>query len=881
NIMVYPSTDNGWITTTRGQVSAKQSSHGTGFLYKFSTGCGYSVNISPNTKQSVCKTGTVAFEVTQPNLDLSFGLPSTDYVIQWVKDNQSVATNTLTYTGTQAGEYFARITQGNCVNNSAKVIVDVLGNTAPTITSDITELCANGGASVTLASNGCANTSITRWSNNTSGISISVSPNATTNYTAQCVDTYVENGVSKTCTSSPSNTQGVTILTTSNLNIPSGIISADAICQGTSEALDITVNGDISAPLTYLWTRDNASISSQPTFNASTAGNYRVTVKDKRGCSAQSGVKELKLIGTKVPTVTSSIAEICRNSGITPTLTATGCTSSAISWNTQATTPTIRVSPTSTTQYSSRCVDTFTAANGAAKTCFGTNSQTQVVTVRQQSNITITDLFARDVFCKNDFQDTIRTEVRNFASPLVFNWYKNGTLVSNGLEIIVSDAGNYQLKVRDARGCTRESQVKSIAQSALELSITGNQAFCEGTTTSLQVTAANGIGIPTFEWRLGNQALSTTNAITVSLPGNYNVRATDNKGCQEIVGIPVVLHPKIVADYKKSAKVKGNLLYSFNNDLLSGGKKPFNITLTATSATNKPVSVSQNNIGKFSESSTIFVKVKDANGCDFSDNIQINHVPCDVALTVSGDTSFCYYDKVALQANQLSGIAPFTYSWTVADATIPNKDSPLINAEIQGIYRATVTDSANCTVTSGPYSIRERGRDILAFIRSNGDSTAYFPFGVDINATTQADVTYQWFRNDTLVIDQVTPIFKANQTGNYKVKVSKNGCFNNSNEIRVTILIPLSSEPTASIRDVTAFPNPTDELFVIKSATKTPLKSTCRIVNMQGSEVYSETKPYAATEHEWQINASQWVAGTYVYRITTTNGEASGKIIKR
>jgi hypothetical protein len=61
----------------------------------------------------------------------------------------------------------------------------------------------------------------------------------------------------------------------------------------------------------------------------------------------------------------------------------------------------------------------------------------------------------------------------------------------------------------------------------------------------------------------------------------------------------------------------------------------------------------------------------------------------------------------------------------------------------------------------------------------------------------------------------------------------------------------------------------------------TPLKSTCQIVNMQGQEVYSQAKSYAATEHKWQINASQWAAGIYVYRITTTNGEASGKIIKR
>jgi hypothetical protein len=666
NIKVYPSPDNGWIATTKGQVPARPSSYGTGFLYKFypfSAGCGYSVNISPNTKQTICKTGTVAFEVTQPNLDLSFGLPSTDYFIQWVRDNQSVATNVLTYTGTQAGEYSARITQGNCVNNSTKVAIGLLGNTAPTLTSDLTELCLDGGANVTLISAGCSNNSGTLWSNNQTGTTINVSPNASTNYTAQCVDTYVENGVSKTCVSSPSNARRITILTTSNLNIPNGIISADAICQGTLEPLSVAVTGDISIPLTYLWTRNDASISSQLTFNASTAGSYQVTVKDKRGCSAQSGVKELKLLGNETPAVTTSISEICRGGGVQPVLSASGCTSTSYSWNnTSSATSSITVSPLNTTEYSVRCSDTFIAADNSTKTCLSTIPFKQTITVRQQSNIEIVDLFVPSVFCKNDGQAIVSTDSRNFISPANLEWFKDGVSISNALFINVSDPGDYQVKIRDARGCTAESAIKKVERSKLSLALTGNQQFCEGTNTNLRAIATDGIGASTFEWKLNNQAISTSDTINVTSTGNYIITATDAKGCQEVLEIPVTVFPKITADYRKSATVKGNLLYSFNSELLSGGKRPFDVTLTAASETNEPVSVSQSNVGKFNENSTISVKVKDANGCEFSDNIQIIYVPCDVAVKISGDTSFCYYNKVALQANQLSGIAPFTYS---------------------------------------------------------------------------------------------------------------------------------------------------------------------------------------------------------------------------
>ncbi len=568
--------------------------------------------------------------------------------------------------------------------------------------------------------------------------------------------------------------------------------------------------------------------------------------------------------------------------GVQPTLRATGCTSAAYSWSTTAAaTPTISVAPTIDTDYLVRCSDSFLGADNTTKTCLGSAAFRQTITVKQESNIEIIDLFAPDVFCKNDGQAIVNTDSRNFVAPASLEWFRDGVSISTALFITVSDPGNYQVKIRDARGCTAESAIKKIERSNLTVNLSGSRQFCEGTNTVLQASATQGLGASTFAWRLGNQVVSSADSLTVATPGNYSVRVTDSKGCQETIEVPVSNFPRIVGGFNKNVTVKGNLFYNFDPNSLSGGKKPFAVSLTATSASNTSIAVSQNAVGRFTENGTVFVNVRDANGCELSDNIQVNYVPCNVAATISGDTTFCFYDRVVLRANQLSGTAPFAYSWTVADATIQNETQPVINTGIQGIYRVNVRDSANCTFTSPGYPIRDRGRDIISFIRANGDSTAFFPFAVELNATTQSGVTYQWFRNDTLVIDQITPVFKANRSGIYNVRASKDGCAVNSNTLRVTILIPLASEPTLFTNDITAFPNPTSEEFVVKMTTQIPLKATCEIVDMRGRGVYHETNRAAATNHEWNVNASHWAAGTYIYRITTANGEASGKIIKR
>jgi parallel beta-helix repeat protein len=111
-------------------------------------------------------------------------------------------------------------------------------------------------------------------------------------------------------------------------------------CQGGSVVL--TAN----AASSYLWSTGATTQS----IVVSTAGSYSVTVTNAGGCSATSSPVTVTVNPAPVATI-SGPASMCQAGG-SVTLTVGGSNISSILWSNGATTPSITVSPTSTTTYS-------------------------------------------------------------------------------------------------------------------------------------------------------------------------------------------------------------------------------------------------------------------------------------------------------------------------------------------------------------------------------------------------------------------------------------------------------------------------------------------------------------------------------------------------
>ncbi|HRI26878.1 MAG TPA: hypothetical protein PK715_02370, partial [Chitinophagales bacterium] len=192
------------------------------------------------------------------------------------------------------------------------------------------------------------------WNTNETTASITVSPAATTTYTATITDV---NNCSVTAGA---------ILTVNPLPTP-GITGTTTICAGQATTLTASGGG------TYSWsTSDNtAAITVSPAVTTT----YTVTVTGAAGCSASANVTVT--VNTNPTASISAPAAIC--TGQTATLTASG--GAAYLWNTGATTASITESPATTTTY------TVTVSNAAG--CSSTASAT--VTVNPLPNATVTN----------------------------------------------------------------------------------------------------------------------------------------------------------------------------------------------------------------------------------------------------------------------------------------------------------------------------------------------------------------------------------------------------------------------------------------------------------------------------------------------------------
>ncbi|MFC0181039.1 hypothetical protein ACFFJX_00010 [Pseudarcicella hirudinis] len=255
-------------------------------------------------------------------------------------------TTTTTYTATCAAS-------GCSAQTTSSVTVTVLpnGGTAQVVASaDKNNVCP--GTSVTLTASGCGST--VTWSpGNLTGSSVSVSPTATTTYTATCA----ASGCSAQTTSS------VTVTVLPNGGTAQVVASVDKnnVCPGTSVTLTASGCGS-----TVTWSPGNltgSSVSVSPT----TTTTYTATCAAS-GCSAQTTssvtITVLPNGGTAQVVASADKNNVCPGTSVT--LTASGC-GSTVTWSPgNLTGSSVSVSPTTTTTYTATCAASGCSAQSSS-----------------------------------------------------------------------------------------------------------------------------------------------------------------------------------------------------------------------------------------------------------------------------------------------------------------------------------------------------------------------------------------------------------------------------------------------------------------------------------------------------------------------------------
>ena len=154
--------------------------------------------------------------------------------------------------------------------------------------------------------------------------------------------------------------------------------------------------------------------------------------------------------------------------------------------------------------------------------------------------------------------------------------------------------------------------------------------------------------------------------------------------------------------------------------------------------------------------------------------------------SICGKTSILLDSKVSADSKK-------TFTWTLNGTQLVSSTSAnTYTATKAGTYACTI-DSAGKWQTTGSVIIM----DTLPTLNLGGDATLCNPTTDTLDATLNADVTYQWFKDGNAISNATAATYVVNQAGTYKVTVSATGCASRTDEVTVTSNLPVVSNASS------------------------------------------------------------------------------------
>lgn len=553
--------------------------------------------------------------------------------------------------------------------------------------------------------------------------------------------------------------------------------------------------------------------------------------------------------------------EICQNQSIT--LTASGA--STYLWSTGATTNSITVSPTTTTNY---------IVTGTTNGC--SSSETISVQVNPLPVMSVLPT-SSDSDCGLS-NGALTGAVLSGASPFSFTWTNSSNVVvGNALDVNNIPAGLYTVSVTDGNGCQTSFGPFGVSNPGAPPAPTitaSSLSACEGETITL--TASSAEPSATFEWS-GPNGFNSSNASiqivmsTTSNAGNYCVNATANN-CTSPSSCEIInLFPT------PSLTLTSN---SVGNTYCIGTAVELSVSGATTYSWNGPNGfVDSGNSIQFTSSSVnqtgwYIVDAEDVNGCDASDSVfvEVFSLPnADANVNGLVDNTACQDALITLQ-----GTGGGTYSWTGPNGFTSSTQNPTINASLSnaGTYVLIVTDANNCSdLDSIEIAVAE-----TVELNVSANDTLFCPGDALILSAT-GGTSYLWTgpngfssTDNPAIID---PVMVVN-SGTYFVLGSDNyGCTDGDS---VTIIVQNSFDCLFIPGLVTPNNDNLNDGWEITGIESYP-NNEVTIFNRWGNVVFT-ISPY---NNEWfgQVNSGISIgkegglapSGTYFYVLELNDGE--------
>ncbi|TRX07877.1 T9SS type B sorting domain-containing protein [Flavobacterium gawalongense] len=415
-----------------------------------------------------------------------------------------------------------------------------------------------------------------------------------------------------------------------------------------------------AAPTTY----GNSNIITVDT-NSGANLSWDVYVKDANGCIATATVT---VISDALPTVsTPALAsnQCSVSTGFTFTAIGTGIAPLSYSINGGVS---YQSSPVFTVNVSGSYTVTVKDGNG----CTAPSVTPTIVS----SPLTTNAILTKDLTCSSPTDATIDVTTNGGKLPYSYK-VKIGTgtygaatvFAGNIFTYTASAADTYQFEIRDANGCTKETNITTTTAVSPTAGYTAVDPTCNGNTDgSIKLTALTGEGPFTYSID-GGATFVATNVFGGLVAGSYPYVVRDNKGCGATGTIPLnnplLIVPNIVM---YPIVCNANTPGSFDVSVTSGGVAPFTYNLYDNSfnllATYSEVGTSPTSGHNFGglNFGDYYITIIDAKGCQFSSSKQRITTPPFLtlnAVTVGGN---CIVGATVDLTVVTGGVAPYRYS---------------------------------------------------------------------------------------------------------------------------------------------------------------------------------------------------------------------------
>lgn len=340
-------------------------------------------------------------------------------------------------------------------------------------------------------------------------------------------------------------------------------------------------------------------------------------------------------------------------------------------------------------------------------------TSTHLVSVEEPSPVTGVISNTSDVSCNGGSDGGIDLTPLGGTPSYSFNW-SNGSSNEDPSNL---SFGTYSVTITDANGCTSNAISAIIGEPATPLNstIVGLDAKCFGENSGgIDLSPSGGTSPYSFSWNNGANSEDLNN-ITA---GSYNVTITDNKNCTATNSISIS-EPTVIQT--SLSKVDVLCFGGSDGDInlsVSGGTPNYTFKWSNSSSVLVGTTEDLTNY----PSSTYFVTVTDANGCDQLDNITINE-PSKLTTFLIPTNIRCFGDNTGAIQNNVSGGTPsYSFNWSNGSTS-----QNLIN-QPSGNYSVTITDANGCSTSenitltqpNAPLATSFSVTDVTCFGFSNG-----------------------------------------------------------------------------------------------------------------------------------------------------------------